>query len=319
MTRQRIDVHTHYLGGSVARWFASNPVATAGRIQIGPWNPDDAIAFMDRHEIATQVLSVPVVPAPQSDPRFLARFAREVNEEYAAVISEHPTRFGAFATVPLDTAEHALEEIAYALDELHLDGVILPSNAYGRYFGDPFYEPILAELDRRHAPVFVHPTDCPHIEELGFGRTSSLVEFPFDTARNITNAIYRGVFQRYPNLTLILAHAGGALPTLAGRLALHGPFGCGPGDAEVDADHIREVLRGLYYEVALSGRGGSLLPTLQVTSPEHILFGTDWPVAPEPVVDANIGDLLRFDGFTDAVRSGVDRENAVRLFPRFGA
>lgn len=321
MSRQRIDVHTHYLGGVVGRMLeGSSPFKKSATGLAKPiWTPADAIAFMDRHEIATQVLSIPMVPASRpDDPEFVARFAREVNEDYAKILTEHPDRFGAFASVPLDTPDHALREIEYALDTLNLDGVVLPSNAYGKYFGDPFYEPILAELDRRQVPIFVHPVDCPHIDELGFGRSSSLVEFPFDTARNITNAIYRGVFRRHPDLKVILAHAGGALPTLAGRIKLHGPIGCMPGDANVDAEHITEVLRGLYYEVALSGSAGSLVPALHATGMDHILFGTDWPIAPEPVVDMNIADLLRYDGFATDEWEDVDRGNAVRLFRRLG-
>jgi len=121
---------------------------------------------------------------------------------------------------------------------------VLTSNVLGRYFGDPLLEPALMELARREVPVFVHPADCPHIDVLGFGRPSSIVEFPFDTARNITNALYNGVFQRIRGLRLILAHCGGVLP---------------------------------------SSRN-SLLPTLEVTTADHILLGTDWPAAPEPTL-----------------------------------
>ncbi|WP_329057893.1 amidohydrolase family protein [Amycolatopsis sp. NBC_01480] len=99
---------------------------------------------------------------------------------------------------PLEAPEDALKEIAYALDELQLDDVVLPSNAKGEYVGEPFFEPILAELARRGTPVFVHPENCPHIDVLDMGRVGSIVEFPLDIARNMVNAIYRGVFQRHP-------------------------------------------------------------------------------------------------------------------------
>jgi hypothetical protein len=78
-----------------------------------------------------------------------------------------------------------------------------------------------------------------------------VIEFPLDTARNITNAIYRGVFRRHPGLCLILAHCGGALPTLGWRIAEHTAMGRGPEDADVDRGHVTEVLRGLFYETAL--------------------------------------------------------------------
>jgi predicted TIM-barrel fold metal-dependent hydrolase len=274
---------------------------------------------MDRQGIAAQLVSMPLSFAGSpEDPEFGTRISRLINEGHAKLIAAHPGRFGAFATLPADGPDQALAELEYALDELELDGVVLTSNMQGHYFGDPLLEPVLAELARREVPVFIHPEDCPHIDVLGFGRPSSIVEFPFDTARNITNALYTGVFQRYPRLRLILAHCGGALPTLGWRIGEHTVMGRGPDDADIDPTHVAEVLRGLYYDTALAGSRNSLLPTLEVTTADHILFGTDWPAAPEPTVIRNIANLTSFDGFTDAELHGVERDNAIRLFPRFG-
>jgi 6-methylsalicylate decarboxylase len=242
---------------------------------------------------------------------------RMINDGYAALIEKHPGRFGAFASLPADGSDEALAELAYALDQLGLDGVVLTSNVAGHYFGDPFLEPVLAELERRQVPVFVHPVDSPCIEVLGFGRPSSIVEFPFDTARNITNGLYTGLFQRHPNLRLILAHCGGALPTLGWRIGEHTMMGRGPKDADIDPAHVATVLRSLYYETALAGSRNSLLPALEVTTADHILFGTDWPAAPEPTVIHNIANLTSFDGFTPEELRGVERGNALKLFSRW--
>lgn len=315
MSRNRIDVHTHYMGGTVARMMEG--LSFPGGFTIAPWTVEGALEFMDRREIAAQVLSFPMVLAKMPQPGLAVRLARDINEELAGVVAGRPDRFGAFASLPLDTPDGALKEIAYALDELGLDGVTLPSNADGEYFGEPFFEPVLAELARRRVPVFVHPENCPHIDVLSFGRVASIVEFPLDTARNIVNAIYRGVFLRHPELTLILAHAGGALPTLGWRIAEHSQVGRAPQDAPIDAEHIAEVLRGLYYETALGGSRNSLLPALEVTDVDHLLFGTDWPAAPVTAVDHNIDNLTGFDGFSAADLAAVERSNAARLFPRF--
>jgi 6-methylsalicylate decarboxylase len=168
---------------------------------------------------------------------------------------------------------------------------VLTSNVTRHYFGDAFLEPVLAGLERRQVPVFVHPVDSPCIEVLGFGRPSSIVEFPIDTARNIT--------------------------TLGWRIGEHTVMGRGPHDADIDPAHVADILRGLYYETALAGSRNSLLPTLEVTTADHILFGTDWPAAPEPTVARNIADLTSFDGFTPEELQGVERDNALHLFPRF--
>jgi len=282
------------------------------------WTPEAALAYMDRHDIAAQIVSMPMAfSGSPEDPEFGTRIARMINEGGAELIGKHPDRFGAFATLPADGPDQALAELSYALDELRLDGVVLTSNMAGHYLGDPVLEPVVAELARRQVPVFVHPTDCPYIDVLGFGRPSSIVEFPFDTARNITNALYTGVFQRHPDLRLILAHCGGALPTLGWRIGEHTVMGRGPDDADIDPTHVAQVLRGLYYETALAGSRNSLLPTLEVTTPDHILFGTDWPAAPEATAVHNIDNLTSFDGFTKEELRGVERDNALKLFPRF--
>jgi predicted TIM-barrel fold metal-dependent hydrolase len=167
----RIDVHAHYIGGVVDRWFRTFGHTMTGGYRIGEWTVDGALAFMAEHGIATQVLSFPrALGARSRAPGGPVAFARQLNEEYAALVAARPGRFGAFAAVPLTTPDAALSEIAYALDVFHLDGVLLTSNTDGRYFGDPFYEPVLAELSRRRTPVFVHPEEAPHIDRLGFGR-----------------------------------------------------------------------------------------------------------------------------------------------------
>ncbi|MCX4680299.1 amidohydrolase [Streptomyces sp. NBC_01433] len=319
MSGQRIDVHTHGVSDAAMTAIAGRGFRPTGGYRMSVrWTPEAALAYMDRHGIAAQLVSLPLPFAgADDDPGFGTRLARLINEGHAELIAKHPGRFGAFATLPADGPDEALAEVSYALDELGLDAVVLTSNMLGHYFGDPSVEPVLAELARREVPVFVHPADCPHIDVLGFGRPSSVVEFPFDTARTITNALYTGVFQRHPGLRLILAHCGGALPTLAWRIGEHTVMGRGPEDADIDPAHVAEVLRGLYYETALAGSRNSLLPTLEVTSADHILFGTDWPAAPEPTVVRNIDHLTGFDGFTDAELRGVERDNALRLFPRF--
>jgi 6-methylsalicylate decarboxylase len=315
----RIDVHTHAVSDGVIAELLRRGFQPTGGYKISVrWTPDEALAYMDRHDIAAQVVSMPMAFAGSpDDPDFGTRVCRLINDGNADLIAKYPDRFGAFASLPADGPDQALAELAYALDELHLDGVALSSNVAGHYFGDPFLEPVLAELEQRQVPLFVHPVDSPCIEVLGFGRPSSIVEFPFDTTRNITNGLYTGLFQRHPRLRLILAHCGGALPTLGWRIGEHTAMGRGPQDADIDASHVAEILRGFYYETALAGSRNSLLPTLEVTGADHILFGTDWPAAPETTVVHNIDNLISFDGFTPEELRGVERDNALRLFPRF--
>jgi predicted TIM-barrel fold metal-dependent hydrolase len=163
--------------------------------------------------------------------------------------------------------------------------------------------------------VFVHPDDPPHAADVACGRVSAIVEFPMDTARTINNAIYSGVFQRYPDLRLILAHGGGVLPTLGWRIAALLDLR-GADDAAITADHVAAVLRDLHYDTALAASPNSLHPILEVTDHDHILFGTDYPAAPGPAIDRNIENLVSFGRLTDDQRADIERTNAAGLFPR---
>ena len=97
--------------------------------------------------------------------------------------------------------------------------VAVLTNVGGVYLGDASLEPVMAELHRRRAVVFIHPTSpaCWECTSLGFPRP--MIEFPFDTTRAVTNMLLSGTLARYPDIRWIVPHAGGALPFLASRIA----------------------------------------------------------------------------------------------------
>jgi 6-methylsalicylate decarboxylase len=84
----------------------------------------------------------------------LREVARTCNEFQARMLRDHPSRFGAFALLPLPDVDGALDELSYALDVLRLDGVGLFSSVNDHYLGDPLFDPVFDELNRRKAVVF---------------------------------------------------------------------------------------------------------------------------------------------------------------------
>lgn len=311
---RRIDVHAHLPMGALG---LPGPGPNPGA-QGPPWDPAAAIAYLDRRDIQTQVLSLPHLFVSAPDRRGgAAGLARQVNERFSALVVGHPNRFGAYATVPLDSAAGAVEELTHALDALHLDGVALTSNSHGRYLGDPVFEPVLAEAERRGVPVFLHPTSSQHADELALGRPNWLVEFPLDTARSVIDAIYAGVFERHPHLRVIVAHCGGALPALAWRITHLVEIGRGDADADVAPESVDRALRNLHYDTALSGAPGVIGAVLQITDTSHLLYGTDIGAASEDVVARNTQELGEC-GLTAQELAGVERANAACLFARLG-
>ena len=263
--------------------------------------------MMDEHGIATGILSVSSPGVHLGNDAQARVLAREVNEFTASVVSDHPDRFGFFATLTLPDVDSAITEAVYALDELHAVGVVLLANSHGRYLGDKNFDPLMQELNRRHAVVFVHPTELPgpSIE----GIPSFAADFLLDTTRAAINLIVSGTMTRYTNLKVILSHAGGFIPYAAHRMA---PI-CAP-DGNVEAG--LENLRHFYFDTALSGSPTALPSLLAFADPSHILYGSDSPFATVQTVSRFTGGLDTYP-LDHQLRSAINRMNAEALFPQF--
>ncbi len=155
--------------------------------------------------------------ARHSRRNFSIQVFEQSNEICAGLRADHPHRFGAFATSPVPDIDAALEGLQHALDGLKLDGVILLSNYDGYYLGDPRFDRLFAELNRRKAVVFIHPATPPGFEQSHFGFPESMMDVCFDTTRTAFSLIINGVTRKYPDVRFILAHAGGTVPYIAGH------------------------------------------------------------------------------------------------------
>lgn len=308
----RIDVHQHVVPAFYAEALASHGGDPSGSV-TPDWSPERAIAFMDSQQIATGILSLstPSVVGWARDER--RQMARRINEYTADLVAGQPDRFGSFATLPLPDVDGALAEAEYALGSLHADGVILMASYAGKYLGDPAFEPLWAELDRRRAVVFEHPGDTPGQPPLppAAGVAPPLANFPFETTRTAVQLVLNGIVDRYPGARIILSHAGGFLPYASLRFAELAPV-FNPGAPSPDA--IQASFRRFYFDTALSS--GAALPTLtSFASPGHILFGTDSPYD-HGVSAAFTAALDTSDGLTADDQAAISHRNAQALFPR---
>jgi 6-methylsalicylate decarboxylase len=266
---------------------------------------------MDRHAIATAITSISEPGIFFGDASFRQDLARCCNEFSAQLIHEYPRRFGAFAILPLPDIEAALRELEYALDTLKLDGIVLLSSVDGRYPGDPLFDELFTELNRRKAVVFLHPTVPAIQSELKLDLPPFLIEFVFDTTRAVTNLIYSGTLQRCPDIRFIVAHAGGTVPFLAYRISM-GQIML-PGAPQGALTYLKQ----LYYDTALSVNPNALRSLQELVDSSHILFGSDYPFAPELAVSLFVQGIQNFDGFDEQARKAIERESALALFPRF--
>jgi predicted TIM-barrel fold metal-dependent hydrolase len=314
MTRT-IDVHHHILPDFFWRETndAHNPV---GGIAPPPWDADLMLSFMDEAGIDIAVTSISTPGVHMGDDARARSLARRCNELSAKLVQAHPNRLGGFAALPLPDVNGALVELAYALDKLKLDGVVLFSNANGVYLGDTRFEPVFAELERRGAVVFVHPTASPDPSAHHLGLPDSLIDFTADTTRAVAQMHYSNRFARTPSVKYIFSHAGGTAPYLAGRWAIVDEMNVIPGGEERGT--AADTLRRLYWDTALSYSDPILRMLRDVIGLDQVLFGSDFPYLRRDLAVNCVQRLEQTVELTADERTGVMSGNAIKLFPRFG-
>jgi predicted TIM-barrel fold metal-dependent hydrolase len=186
------------------------------------------------------------------------------------------------------------------------------------YLGDPRFEAVFAELNRRKAVVFIHPTSPACFEKTALGYPRPILEFLLDTTRAVADLVLNGTLTKYPDVRLIVPHSGSALPVIADRIAgFAGLFPLG-GHQPKEIDVVG-TLQKLYYEV---GAGfpfpRQIAALLDLVDAGRLVYGTDFPFGGLPGIQANADALANTKLLKRRELEGVGRGNAVRLFPRLG-
>jgi predicted TIM-barrel fold metal-dependent hydrolase len=315
MPAHRIDVHHHILPPGWVSRIGDNrigPMLVSGKTPV--WTPQHSIEAMDRNGIEKAITSISAPGLWCDDVTATCNLTRECNDYAARMRLDHPGRFGMFASLPLPDVESSLREISYALDELKADGIGLLTNYDGRYPGDPTFAPVFEELNRRKAIVYFHPTSAPccHCHSLGIDVPAATLDFPFDTTKAVTSLLFSGSFARYQNIKFIFSHAGGTIPFLAERIArleVRPEFRAGVPNG------VMHELKRLFFDTALSANELAFSALLKLVAPEQVLFGSDYPFAPEATMTATVKGLAGL-GLPAETLQAIERTNALRLLDR---
>jgi predicted TIM-barrel fold metal-dependent hydrolase len=307
-----IDVHHHIAPPEYFRMKTEAQLGPANarrdKLYEG-WNPGVAIDSMDEGGTETAITST-------SDGQFIAmhpervRIARECNEYAAKMQQDYPGRFGHFATMPMPDVDACLKEIEYAFDTLKFDGVDIRTSYGMKWLGDESFAPIFQELDRRKAILYCHPHEPVIAHNLIPGVSSATIEYCADSTRAIASILFGSVTVKYPNVRFIFSHGGGTLPFLLDRfkgLATH------PQHKDRFPRGLMHEIRKLYYEVAQAVHPGALDALLRMAPLEHVLFGTDFPHFTAKYTAKRISEY----GFGAKELAAINRQNALKLFPKF--
>ena len=251
----RIDVHHHFFPPAylerLIRWAKATGVGAAVQKAQVDWSVARAVEEMDRTDLATAVLSTSTPGVRFGDAAEARRLAQLCNEFAARMASDHPGRFGSFASLPMPDIDGTLGEIEYALDVLKAEGIGMTTSYDGAWPGDPRFVPVFEEFNRRKAIVYFHPLAPDCCASLMDYVPASVVEVPHDTTRAVVSLLFGGTLTRFPDIRFIFSHAGAGVPVLAGRMA-NAVTRSAKVAAAVGPNGVEGELRRLYYDTANS-------------------------------------------------------------------
>jgi aminocarboxymuconate-semialdehyde decarboxylase len=285
---------------------------------IGPEYVDanHKLDFMAKHAISTSVLSLANPWLDFLKETEVASVAQDLNQDMQEYCNQSSQFFG-FGVLPVNSPHESVLELERIANLNRLRGAIIGTWGCGKGLDDPRWEPVFAKAEELNLMLFLHPHYGIPNEVYGEIRSGHVLPlalgFPFETTIAVSRMILCGIFDRYPNLKLLLAHSGGTLPFLAGRLD-----SCVEHDPHVANRLMKnpsDYLKALYYD-AVNYHEHGLENVKSMVGRDRIMFGTDNPFFPPlsesirwPSVDSNYDAIEKTFGPSDDILG----ENAIRV------
>lgn len=265
------------------------------------------LARLDATGIGVQALSLSPPMVYWAPPELGVKLARAYNDGLAALCHRHPGRFIGLATLPLQDVAAAESEMVRAAGELRLRGVYVATSVRGVYLDGPAFRPLWKTAERLRIPVFTHPHTHLGPQELGNFHLFNTIGFPTETAVMVGRLIYSGVLDEYPGVRIVLAHAGGTVPFLLGRLdhAYHNRHDLQRALAKAPSEYLGHFL---FDTITHSDR--ALRYVIDTVGAERVVLGSD---APYDMADADPVARVRRLGLPGEAEAGILGQTAARL------
>jgi aminocarboxymuconate-semialdehyde decarboxylase len=305
-----VDVHAHFFperfvraineeGGPPGVSFdLSKPdapifVIGGGRIPIDVtyWDLEKRLKRMDAAGVTTHALSLTTPFVYWAEPARGAALARLVNDAMIEAHTAYPTRFVGCATLPIQAPELAVKELERLAGSRAIRGAYMPTSFAGKELSDPSLFPIYAKCQQMNLPILLHPDQAA--AAMGAARLqkfylANMLGNPFDSAIAASYLVFGGVMDRFPTLNIVLPHAGGAVPYLAGRLQ-HGQA-VRPETQGVAQKPFMEYVRRFYYDT-ITHSPELLRFLIDLVGMDHVMLGSDYcfdmgSERPRDVIDA---------------------------------
>ena len=279
-----IAIEEHYMDVELAKHNAG--MAGLRSTDIGRKLADmtnERIKEMDEAGIDVQVLSQSGSGTQNMDPKTAAELAPKVNDRLYETVRERPDRFQAFAMLPTPDPKAAAAELERTVTKYGFKGAMIHGLTHGEFIDDPKYWPIFERAAALDVPIYLHPaTPHPKVIETYYqeyvqkypGIITAPLGYTMETMTQGVRMVLSGVFDKYPNLKIILGHMGEGIPFLLWRInhTLHITGNPDFSFRDVFCDHFWITTSGFFSDPAL-------LCSMMELGADRIIFSIDWPWA----------------------------------------
>lgn len=250
-----------------------------------------------------QVISaVNVNPEDYVDATTAARLCRTANEEIEGMVDQNPRFIGGIAMLPMNNVAEAVKIIQAVGKSTKLVGAQIFTRALGKSIADQAYWPIFQAAAEANVPLLLHP-----IFDSRKPDNNIVFSWEYELSNAMMQIVQANLFRKYPELKIIVHHAGAMVPFFAGRIKYILP-------AAQAADFKK-----FYVDTAILGNPAALALTVDYFGAQHVLFGTDAPFGIAPAGATNeILKAIQDAHFSDQTMKQIFYQNYERLFQREG-
>ncbi|MCY1271715.1 Amidohydrolase [compost metagenome] len=274
------------------------------------------IASMDKNGIDVQILSYNS-PATELLPSPLAvELARRANDQLAAATKAYPGRFLGFATLPMSDPQAAAEELRRCVTELGFKGAMINGTAHGRFLDEPEFEPLFATAAELGVPLYIHPTIVKkEVRDAYYDNAdpafaarfaSAGIGWHYEVGVHVMRLIFAGVFDRHPNLQVIMGHWGELIPFYMERIQTFFPATASP----MKHDFKYYMQNNIYITPSGMFNLPQLQNALETMGADRIMFSVDYPYYP----NEGARTFLENAPISQQDKEKIAHKNAERLF-----
>ncbi len=301
-------------------------VATAAELDLGPRAGrradalddvgDGRLRLMDEAGVDVQVLSAALGNVIQSlEPERSVRFSRMLNDRLTEAVAAHPTRFRAFASLPMSAPRQAADELRRAVEEHGHLGAMIHGQTNGTFLDDPSVRPVLGAAEQLGVPIYLHPAPPPPAvrdayfsgldPDIALGLATAGWGWHAECGMHVLRMVVGGVFERFPNLQVIVGHMGENLPFSLTRSQemMSAPLeDTSIGITDTVLGHVHITTCGYHTEPPLAC-------ALKVFGVDRIMFSIDHPFGDS----SRATDFLCATPLSSSDREKISHGNAERL------